>query len=158
MITVGIGEYAISEDDHESMITHALGSCVAFIIRCPRTKKTAMAHIVLPQRDRVDSYKYLESKPGYFAEDILPRLFGEFTRHQACPINQLQVTIAGGAEARNPKDVFRVGPKNVEKVITYLKAHGIRPVTIDVGGDVSRTVEIFISDGRVDIRKQKMIV
>ena len=158
MIIVGIGGYAVSENDKESIITHALGSCVAFIVRCPKTRKTAMAHIVLPETDRVEQYKYLRNKPGYFADLIIPKIISDFSRNQSCKVEHLQVTIAGGADARNPNDVFRVGPRNVEKVRHFLRLHGIHPKFIDVGGDISRTVEIFVSNGHVDIRRQKMIV
>ncbi len=51
MISVGIGEYAITDAKEEKIVTHALGSCVALIMHCPRTKCTAMAHIVLPEQD-----------------------------------------------------------------------------------------------------------
>lgn len=158
MITVGIGDYAIADNYEESIITHALGSCVAFMIRCPNTKRTAMAHIVLPETDGTDYYKYIDNKPGYYADIIIPKLIDDFTSNELCQMERLQVSIVGGADSRNPEDVFKVGPRNVEKVNVCLRNYGIRPVLVDVGGNVSRTVEIFVNNGHVEIRRQNMIV
>lgn len=158
MIVVGIGEYAVTEDERESLVTHALGSCVAVIVRCPMTKKTAMAHIVLPEMDGSQKQSFTENKIGYYANDIIPRIIKDFTKERVCRIEQLQVTVTGGADSRNPRDVFKVGPRNVQKVNDCLRLLGIRPYYIDVGGNVSRTVEIIVDNGQVTIRKQEMIV
>lgn len=156
MFTVGIGEYIVSDDKDEKVITYALGSCVAFIVHCPISKKTAMAHIVLPEAERVEQYDFMHEKPGYFAEAIVPMLIEFFKRESHCTLRQLEISIVGGADAKDPNDVFKVGRRNVEKVREYLNKYNVYPVKMDVGGTVSRTVEINIRDGCVKIRSHNM--
>ncbi len=158
MLIVGIGEYSITDNVEETIITHALGSCVAFIVRCPHTRKTALAHIVLPQVSRREQYSYLETKPGYFADVIVPKLLGEFLSGNKCEKNQLQIFLAGGATSKNSKDIFRVGTRNVEMIKHLLKSYGLKPQKIEVGGLVSRTVEINVADGEVEIKSQRMTI
>ena len=158
MLVVGIGEYIVSKDVGEQIITHALGSCVAFILRCPTTKKTAMAHVVLPEVDRTEQYQYLETKPGYFADIIVPQLLKDFLRDGFCRKEQLQIILVGGADSKNPNDIFKVGLRNVDKIKKFLKEYGIEPVKMEVGGSFSRTVEVNISDGSVTIRSQNMVI
>ncbi len=158
MIVVGIGEYAITNTIEETIITHALGSCVAVIIYCGKNKYTAMAHVVLPKptdRTNMENYKM---KPGYFATDIVPKLLRYFTDELECKKNDLEVYIVGGADSMQEEDVFFVGKKNVAMVRHLLNTNGIRTYASDTGGNLSRTVSIQCSDGHVFIKRQNMIL
>lgn len=158
MINVGIGEYIITEAQDETIVTHALGSCVALIIYCKNTKHTAMAHIVLPEPSNklnLDSYK---TKPSFFATDIVPKLLQHFTERLKCKRNELVVHVIGGADSIQENDVFLVGKKNVAMIMRLLKDYGIRIDYIDTGGNLSRTVSIKSANGLVNIKKQKMIL
>ena len=156
MITVGIGEYAMTNNQKEKIITHALGSCVAFIIRCPISQNTALAHIVLPTLDRNDQFKYLDTKPSYFADFIIPKLIDEFLINKKCEKTQLQVLLTGGAHSLNPNDMFHVGERNLQMIEKILDNYGILPKKIEVGGTKSRTVEVNVADGEVIINSQNM--
>ena len=147
MIVVGIGEYAITNTIEETIITHALGSCVAVIIYCGKNKYT--------DRTNMENYKM---KPGYFATDIVPKLLRYFTDELECKKNDLEVHIVGGADAIQVDDVFFVGQKNVTMVRHLLSTHGIRTYSSDTGGNLSRTVSIQCSDGHVFIKRQNMIL
>lgn len=111
MLKVGIGEYALSNNPVESIITYALGSCIALIIYCPKTKYTALAHIVLPENRNNYNDDLSIKKPSYFAEDIVPKLLEFFIAEKDCPIGELKISMIGGAESLNKKDVFMVGKK-----------------------------------------------
>ncbi|MBN2220565.1 MAG: chemotaxis protein CheD [Vallitaleaceae bacterium] len=158
MITVGLGEYAISVDEKEELITYSLGSCVALILRCPNTKKTAMAHIVLPKAEREDHYTLLSQKPGYFANRIVPKLICHFLQDTGCTVSDLEVILVGGANSMNDQDIFRIGSKNVEEIQRILEQYQLKPKEIDVGGFVSRTVRIAVHSGVVQVAKTKMII
>jgi len=158
MIIVGIGEYFITNDQDETIITHALGSCVALIVYCRKTKHTALAHIVLPEpshHSNLDNYKL---KPSYFATDIVPELLQYFIDKLKCNKDELEVHIIGGADAISVDDVFLVGKKNVAMIKGILKNYNIKIDYIDTGGNISRTVSVKSSNGFVNIRKQKMIL
>lgn len=151
MISVGIGEYVISEDVEETLVTYALGSCVALIIYHPQSKLTAMAHIVLPKGKT-------SFKPGYFAEKTVPELIDIFIVKNKIQKDQLIIHMIGGADSKNKNDIFKVGEKNISKIISILKKNGLRAADIHTGGNISRTVSIDVKDGNITIKQQNMIL
>jgi chemotaxis protein CheD len=155
ILTVGIGEYITSKEANEILITYALGSCVAFVIHCPVTKNTAMAHIVLPQADRNLHYKHVKDKPGYYADLIVPKLVTQFLMRPKCEKNKLKIFLAGGAESLSTEDVFHVGLRNVAMIQKQLKKFEIKPTKMEVGGAVSRTVEVSVDNGDLKIKANK---
>lgn len=156
MLSVGIGEYAITDDYNETLITHALGSCVAVIMHCKVSKHTALAHVVLPQK-AMDKQSSIHNKPSYFANDIVPKLAYYFLNDLRCG-NNLEVKIIGGANSKKKDDVFLVGEKNLIMINNLLKEFGIKADFSETGGNISRTVSIKASNGEVNIIKHKMIL
>jgi chemotaxis protein CheD len=158
MTVVGIGEYAISNELEDEIITHALGSCVALIIYNPKTKQTALAHIVLPKFNRKDELPYLKDKPAYYADIIVPKLMDYFLCNCCLQNKYLQIQLVGGADSLNKNDVFHVGSKNIEMVYNILKNYSQMPIKMDVGGNFSRTVKVNVKDGSVVVKSNKMII
>lgn len=156
MISIGIGEYAITDVKDEKIVTHALGSCVALIMHCPKTKCTAMAHIVLPEQD-VNHQRVIE-REAYFADDIVPKLVNFFKKRSYCSNKDLKVLLVGGAVSSNKSDLFKVGERNVSKVKSILDSHQIKYDASEVLGRYSRTVEIEIETGDVIIKRQEMFL
>ena len=154
MISIGIGEYAVTDIKGESIVTHSLGSCVALIMHCPLTKCTAMAHVVLPEQDR-NNRRFME-KEAYFAADIVPKLIRYFTNRPYCSKNDLKVYLVGGAESGNTNDYFKIGERNVNKITGILDAYGLKYDCSEVLGRYSRTVEIYVDKGEVLIKKREM--
>lgn len=158
MITIGIGDYIITNKEDETIITHSLGSCVALIIHCKSTKHTAMAHIALPIKQDYDNQNIIKSKPGYFATDIVPKLINYFTQEHRCNKNELTISLVGGAESQNSKDIFLIGKRNVETINKILMDYNIKPSYQEIGGNLSRTVSINTVNGEINIKRQKMII
>lgn len=158
MTIVGIGEYALTNELEEEIVTHALGSCVALIIHNPASKHTALAHIVLPEFKRNEEVDYLSDKPAYYANIIVPRLMDYFLYNPFLKDRQLQIQLVGGAESLNKQDVFQVGSRNVEMIKNILKSYSQIPLKMDVGGNVSRTVRVNVRDGLVSVKSKNMIL
>jgi len=158
MLTVGIGEYKISNEMNETIITHALGSCIALIMYCPKNKYTALAHIVLPGLSIKEQAEYLIRKPSYYADSIVPKMADFFVNKLACRPEQLQVHLVGGADALNHKDIFKVGKKNIDMIVKILSNYNIVPDKMEVGGNISRTVSVDVNHGQVSIKSQNMIL
>lgn len=156
MINIGLGEYAVSTDLNETIITHALGTCVALIIYCPIIKKAAMAHIVLPKRNA--HHHNANRRAAYFADDIVQVLVAHFFEDSKCLKNSLQVTMVGGATSKNKSDVFKVGEINVSAVKILLKPFNLPFDDTETLGRYSRTVKIDVSTGKVNIKKQEMFL
>lgn len=158
MVTVGIGEYAITNEMEEVIVTHALGSCVALIIHNPTTKHTALAHIVLPQFCHNEELLQFSSKPAYYADIIVPRVIEYFLNNAKHQEKHLQIQLVGGADSLNKQDVFHVGMKNIEMIKSILRSYSLVPFKMDVGGNVSRTVRVYVKDGNITIKSKNMIL
>lgn len=152
MIAIGLGEYAITSDINETLITHALGSCVALLIHCPITHCTAMAHIVLPVH--LVGMTIDQKKDAYFASDIVPKIMEMFLKNPRCQLEKLQVDIIGGATIKQGQDVFNIGPKNVNLTKRLLNQYPIQYRATEVLGNYSRTVKINAGTGDVYIKRQ----
>lgn len=155
MISIGIGEYVITNAVEEVVVTHALGSCVAVVLHCPKSKYTAMAHVVLPKRE--SDYSVSIKKEAYYAGDILPKLIQFFVDRPNCDRSRLRVTMVGGAEAKG-NDMFHIGKRNVKEVRKILDHYHLDYDDTEVLGRFSRSVQIEVESGEVLIKKQPMVL
>ena len=73
-VVIGIGEAAVAGPD-ATIVTHALGSCVAVCLWDPEARVGAMLHFLLPE-SRVNPDR-AKSQPGTFADTGIPRLIQE---------------------------------------------------------------------------------
>ncbi|MCF8018897.1 Protein-glutamine glutaminase [Petrocella atlantisensis] len=158
MLNVGIGEYRVSNNQSEIMITHALGSCVALIIHCNHTNHTAMAHIVLPENSSIRNRALYKMKPGYFASDIVPVMVNYFLNELGCKKSQLEVHLIGGAVSGLPTDQFLVGQKNKAMVRHLVSTYGLKIDDSETGKRYSRTVTVKVSNGHIHVKRQNMIL
>lgn len=154
MIIVGIGEVAFSQNKSESIVTHALGSCVAVIMHCHKTRHTALAHVVLPNKDKFSTL----SKEAYFADKIVPRMLSLFLSKEGCDRTNLEVTLIGGAMSIRENDQFQVGKKNLECIKGILNSHRIVYSDHETGGRFSRTVTVKVKNGKIHMTKNKILI
>lgn len=139
---LGIGDFSMARDG--AIVTHALGSCVAVVIHAPQLPAGAMAHCALPGPGDASS----ESRPGYFVSTAVPRLV-EGLHALGADLRLATITVLGGASVVSNLDTFNIGPRNVLAVRKALWRYGLQPTAEDVGGELSRTVELDIPSGRV---------
>lgn len=156
MITIGLGEYAITDSENEIIITHSLGSCVALVLYCPVSKCTSMAHFVLPERDI--KHGHIHAKEAYYAKDFLPKMLKFYLDKPECSKRTLRAFVVGGSVSKNPSDIFKIGERNVQVVIDYLEEHKIHYVANETLGSFSRTVSIDVDTGILQVKKRDMII
>lgn len=153
MKIVGIGDYAVSSNEQDSIKTFALGSCIALVIYCPYEKRLGMVHIALPDSTIIRD-KDEKIKEGYFADTAVPMLFnkvcGGFINYKS----EYRVSIFGGALSKNKNDIFNVGKKNIRKIKEILTQNNIRFDSFHTGGYYSRTIEVDIKTGAAKIDTQ----
>src|SRR5947209_17980073 len=99
VITVGIAECHVSRDADSSLLTHALGSCVAVAIHDPVAKVSGLLHLMLPESS-IDPEKARE-KPFMFADTGIPALFHRAYANGA-EKKRLTVRLIGGAQVMDP--------------------------------------------------------
>ena len=151
MLIVGIGEMVFSENTDEVIVTHALGSCVAIIMHCTKTRKTAMAHVVLPHSKGDD-----QLKQAYYADATTETMLHYFRADGRYDKKSLRIQLIGGADARNRNDIFKVGARNIASISKVLKANYMTYVAEEIGGHYSRTVTVNVGNGEIGIYKQRM--
>jgi len=141
---IGIGEYFVSNKEGDVITTYALASCVAVTLYCPVKKASGMIHIALPEpaQDNINVKRL-----GYYATTGLPSLFETMKNAFGCKKNELAIQLYGGANSIRSDDVFRIGQKNIEAIKSILVSYGLGYNLKEVGGYVSRTIEMEVSTG-----------
>ena len=149
LVVVGVSDCRISQDEEASLITYALGSCIAVAIHDPVARVGGLLHLMLPDSS-IDSAKAAE-KPYMFANTGVPMLF-----HQAYAAgavkSRLVVRVAGGAQVINDNGVFNIGKRNHLAVRKLLWRAGVLVASESVGGTESRTVRLEVGSGRFWLR------
>jgi chemotaxis protein CheD len=148
VITIGIGEWAVSSNPEDSIKTFALGSCVAAIIFDSKEHLAGMIHVALPESS-IDPAR-ARTMPGYFADTGLPFMIEEMKRRGATR-GHVWVKLAGGASMLDPGGIFDIGKRNVIAVKRVLWKSALGPLAEDVGGEISRTVTVSVMDGGVSL-------
>jgi chemotaxis protein CheD len=145
-ILVGIGGIGASKAPEDSIVTMALGSCVAIVVHDPRSGVTGMAHVALPGSPREQN----RSQPvGYYADTAVPALI-EAVEKKGGPLRGrgLTIKLIGGASILDTVGTFNIGKRNVLAIKRALWRYGLGPIAEDVGGNISRTVRLKV--GRPD--------
>jgi len=143
-ILVGIGGIGTSRNRTDTIVTMALGSCVAIVAHDPNTGATGMAHVALPGNPRDKN----RSQPkGYYADTAVPELIRQIERAGGPARGRgLRIKIVGGATILDTMGSFNIGKRNVLAIKRALWRYGLGPIAEDVGGNISRTVRIGVGE------------
>ena len=156
-VRVGIGEYAVSDRPEETIITAALGSCVAVCLFDPVAGVAGMLHFLLP--DMRSNPIRAKEEPAAFADSGIPLLFRAAYELGAVK-KRCQVWIIGGADmTRNPQeDVVKIGQRNILAARGVLWRNGIMIRGEAVGGNSPRTVTLAVADGQITVKADGRVV
>lgn len=146
-LEVGIGELVVSADPGAVLVASTLGPCVVVLAYDPLRRIGGMLHFLLPSSaiSRAD----IENRPALFADTGVPLLVERIAlRGIARP--ELVVKVAGGAtpQKQNP---FALGRRNYFALRCALARLGLSISSEAVGGNVSRTVRLFVGSGRMSL-------
>jgi chemotaxis protein CheD len=150
-IVVGVGDLAISANSNDTLITYALGSCIAVIAVEPNKHIAGLLHFMLPTSTIAPAKA--KAMPGMFADTGVPALFHALYA-AGCRKEDLTVKVTGGGSLLRTSDIFDIGKQNVEALGPMFKRAGVVVTAWDVGGTASRTVEIHAATGVVIIRSR----
>ena len=149
MKIIGISEMQISEDPNDHLITYSLGSCIGLTLYDTERKIGGMMHSMLPLgRKRRDKAK---QKPFMFVDKGIETMLTELFNRGARKKN-LVAKLAGGAKLLDKKDMFKIGRRNYVVARKMLWKNEILIDGEDVGGTVSRTLSLYMKDGRTTVR------
>lgn len=145
---IGIGEMAISNNSEDTIKTFALASCIGIIAYSASKKVGGMIHIALPNPN---SFEAGESRPYYYAATGIPMFINKIYEGYKCDREELKIHIYGGARSIRADDYFNIGEKNINIATNILKSMKLDFDITDVGGTVSRTIELNLSNGQVKV-------
>lgn len=141
-----------------TIVSTVLGSCVAITMFSPRLKLGVICHSFLP--------RVTESKPRYDGRIQICRYVDTAVEHllesmAKLGINktELEIKLFGGANgiAQNKVRVssaFSVGERNVRTALECLAANSLKPIAMDVGGQVGR--KLFFATHTGDIWMKRL--
>ncbi|MDL1970003.1 MAG: chemotaxis protein CheD [Candidatus Desulfofervidaceae bacterium] len=148
-IVVGIADMKVSNNPEDTLITHALGSCIGVIVYDPVVKVGGLLHFMLPE-SKVNPQKAKEN-PYMFADTGVPLLFKTCYKYGA-EKKRMIVKVAGGAQIMDEAGHFNIGKRNYAMLRKIFWRNGVLIKAEDVGGMVNRTVELDIATGEVRLK------
>lgn len=147
-IRVRIADYAVAADG--VIMTIGLGSCVAIVLHDSVARVGGLAHVLLPH----ESMSRDQSNPAKFPGTAVPVLLSEM-RELGASQARIRAKIVGGASMFAnliPTGGINIGERNVVAVREVLADLKIPLIAEDTGADYGRSVYLFVSDGRVEVR------
>jgi chemotaxis protein CheD len=148
-IVVNVADAQYSGDPQDSLVTHALGSCIGVMLYDTLSRVAGMLHFQLPaasgHADRASK------NPAMFADTGMVYLL-ELMQQQGARLNRMNVKIAGGAEMLNDAKSFNIGRRNHAAIRKILWQRGLLISGEDVGGKQPRTVHMDVCDGSVTVK------
>jgi chemotaxis protein CheD len=147
--SVGLGEMRISRDPNDVLIAFGLGSCLGIGMYDPVAKLGGMIHVVLPEQKSGN-----DANLAKFVDSGIPLLLANVIAIGGVQ-SRLIVRMGGGANMLTSpglSGIFDIGSRNIAKAHQVFKELNIKLLKEEVGGQVGRTVRLYISDGRMTVR------
>jgi chemotaxis protein CheD len=147
--TIGISEILVSNEPTDELITHSLGSCIGLSVYDPFAKVGGMMHYMLPL-SKIAPAK-AKVKPGMFGDTGIPMLLRQVLDLGGSK-GRLIVKAAGGSELMDQNKFFNIGERNYLVLQKILRKNNIFIKAEDIGGNLSRTLKLELSTGRVTVK------
>ena len=154
---VGIGEFAVSNVDGETILTHALGSCIAVCVWDLQARVAGLLHFLLP--DAAINAERARAQPAAFANTGIPLLF-QAAYALGLEKRRCTVRLIGGAEVTGLARAgsLNVGKRNLLAARNILWRNGVLINAEATGGHVPRTVALHVRDGLIEVTSGRVLV
>ena len=150
-ITIGISDLNVVMAP-DTIITYALGSCIAICLYDPQVKAAGMAHIMLPSSKECPADRNIKKFADTAATELVRIMEMRGARRA-----RMKAKIAGGAQMfKVISDAANIGRRNTAAVKEALRSMMIPIIAEDTGNDFGRTVEFFSVNGVLQVRTAKM--
>lgn len=134
--------------ENGAKVKTTLGSCVGVIIHDKLSKRTGLAHIMLPK------HYHSDEAIGKYADTAIPALLKELARRGSSKAH-LEAYLTGGADmfARSEdRRLTSVGEMNIGATRDLLTQHGVSVVYEDTGGSRGRVVQFDNGSAQIQVR------
>lgn len=149
-VTIGISDLNVVTAQ-DSIITYALGSCIAICLYDSVSKIAGMAHIMLPASSECPADRNIKKFADTAAVELVRQMEIRGSRKA-----RLKAKIAGGAQMfKVISEAANIGQRNTIASKQVLRSLLIPVVAEDTGDDFGRTVEFFAANGILQVRTAK---
>jgi chemotaxis protein CheD len=153
-LIVGIADCKVSRDPEATIVTYALGSCIALILYDPVQRAGGLLHFMLPSSQ--NDPRQAEANPAMYGDSGLPLLFREMQKLGANS-KRLVAHIAGGGQMLESHAALNIGKRNQIMIKNLLWKAGILIQSESVGGAVTRSVGLQVATGQVWLKQSETI-
>jgi chemotaxis protein CheD len=148
-VIVGVGGLAVSNDPSMILTTYSLGSCLGVTIYDPVSRAGGLLHAMLPDSS-INAAKAAE-QPAMFVDTGISALWRAVYALKADK-HRVQICVVGGAQFLDKTGYFNIGQRNFDSLAKLLNQQGLSIDAKDVGGLVSRTLNLRLHTGEVRVR------
>ena len=149
IVSIGIGEFAISNKQDDTLKTYGLGSCIAVVIYDRRRRLGGLLHVAYPESS-VNERRAVE-QPAYFADTGVPLFLKKMGLLGNVDKRDILVRLTGGANMMDAEGRFNIGKRNLLSVERELWKAGLGVYAEDAGGTISRTAWMDMETGRMTV-------
>ena len=149
LVTVGIGEIAISENPETMLVAPNLGSCLALSVYDRVRKRGGMVHCLLPLSHRNPGRAAKD--PITFVDTGVAKLLTRMLDDGGLKSN-LQIFAAGCGNINDPNDFFAIGKNNYAVLRKILWKNSLLIHAEHIGGAHPRSLKLCVRSGEVWIR------
>ena len=145
LLVAGIGEMVLSADADDHLIAYGLGSCIALAVWDPRVRVGGLAHFMLPSgpANSGSPVKFIDTGLDTFLRAL---------EAQGAVLNRSTLKAAGAAAMLTVGGGLAIGKRNAETMQSSLTERGLNLTASSLGGNVGRTVQLEVADGRFLIK------
>jgi chemotaxis protein CheD len=149
-LIVDIADLKVSGNAEDIIITYALGSCLGLVVFDPRLKIGGILHAMLPEGKEKRSEP--DFNPYKYVDTGVPLLFKECYKFGATK-RSLKIYAFGCANMTKASSAFlNIGDRNYAALNKILWKNNAMIDKEDIGGDKSRTIELMLSEGIVNLK------
>lgn len=147
--TVGVSQMRVSANPDDVLVTHSLGSCVGLTLYDPAVCVGGMIHCMLPASNiapagaNVNSYMFADTGVPCLIQAVLDL---------GARKERIIAKVAGAAKLLNEQATFKIGDRNYIVLQRILWKNKIPIAAEETGGNFSRTMYLYMKDGRTVIR------
>ena len=139
----------VSKNPKEHLITFSLGSCIGIAIWDHVVRVGGVLHYMLPD-SRLDKER-ARNNPYMFGDSGIPMFF-KLAYQLGATKSNMTVRVVGGSQLMDSAGIFNIGQRNYEIAKMLFMKNRIKPVKIDVGGAVNRTLSVDVATGQTILK------
>ncbi len=151
---VPIGIMVVTDTLADVLVAYGLGSCVAICMYDSVARVGGILHALLPT---AVSERQAHSRPTKYVDQGIP-LFIHALLDLGAHRRRMVVYLCGGADMLTStgfENSLNIGRRNIQAATSVLRAQGLRIHARATGGDVGRTLRLYMETGHVTIKTMR---